>query len=71
MAPLLGTPVQHDGRSVVSVYHPAYVLRALDEASRRQAYRVIVEGLRQASALLQDEHYRVVAGTSRSSSRRA
>ena len=71
MTPLLGTPVQHDGRSVVSVYHPAYVLRALDEASRRQAYRVIVEGLRQASALLQDEHYRVVAGTSRSSSRRA
>ncbi len=71
MTPLLGTPVQHDGRSVVSVYHPAYVLRALDEASRRQAYRVIVEGLRQASALLQDEHYRVVAGTSCPSSRRA
>jgi len=54
MTPLLGTPVQHDGRSVVSVYHPAYVLRALDEASRRQAYRVIVEGLRQALTLLQD-----------------
>lgn len=71
MTPLLGTPVQHDGRWVVTVYHPAYVLRAPDEASRRQAYRVIVEGLRQASALLRDEHYRVVAGTSSSSSRRA
>lgn len=54
MTPLLGTPAQHDGRWVVSVYHPAYVLRAPDEASRRQAYRVIVEGLRQALTLLQD-----------------
>ena len=54
MTPLLGTPAQYDGRWVVSVYHPAYVLRALDEASRRQAYRVIVEGLRQALTLLQD-----------------
>ena len=54
MTPLLGTPAQHDGRWVVSVYHPAYVLRALDEASRRQAYRVIVEGLQHALTLLQD-----------------
>ena len=54
MTPLLGTPAQYDGRWVVSVYHPAYVLRALDEASRRQAYRVIVEGLQHALTLLQD-----------------
>ena len=32
---------------------PSYVLRAPDEASRRQAYRVIVEGLRQALTLPQ------------------
>ncbi|KQQ40347.1 DNA polymerase [Duganella sp. Leaf126] len=46
-------PVQHDGRWLVTVYHPSYVLRAPDEASRRQAYGVIVAGLRQALQLLQ------------------
>ncbi|KHA78672.1 DNA polymerase [Janthinobacterium lividum] len=51
MTPLIGTPIQHAGRWVVTVYHPAYVLRAPDEASRHQAYRVIVEGLRQALRL--------------------
>lgn len=53
MTPLIGTPVQHDGRWVVTVYHPSYVLRAPDEESKRQAYRVIVEGLRQALKLLE------------------
>ena len=52
MTPLIGTPVQHDGRWVVTVYHPSYVLRAPDEESKRQAYRVIVEGLRQALQLI-------------------
>ena len=52
MTPLIGTPVQHDGRWVVTVYHPSYVLRAPDEESKRQAYRVIVEGLRLALTLL-------------------
>lgn len=52
MMPLIGTPVQHDGRWIVTVYHPSYVLRAPDEDSRRQAYQVIVEGLRQALKLL-------------------
>ncbi|MGK5026840.1 UdgX family uracil-DNA binding protein [Janthinobacterium sp. RB2R34] len=52
MTPLLGTPIQHDGRWVVTVYHPSYVLRAPDEAMQRQAYRVIVEGLRQALSLI-------------------
>ena len=51
MTPLIGTPVQHDGRWVVTVYHPSYVLRAPDEEARGQAYRVIVEGLRQALKL--------------------
>ena len=52
MTPLIGSPIQHDGRWVVTVYHPSYVLRAQDEESRRHAYRVIVEGLRQALKLL-------------------
>ena len=55
MTPLIGTPVQHDGRWVVTVYHPSYVLRAPDEESKRQAYRVIVEGLRLALRLIDDE----------------
>ena len=53
MTPLIGTPIEHDGRWVIAVYHPSYVLRAPDEASRRQAYRVIIEGLRQALTLPQ------------------
>lgn len=52
MAPLLGTPVQHAGRWVVTVYHPSYVLRAADATSRRQAYTVLVDGLRRAQELL-------------------
>jgi len=53
MAPLLGTPVQHAGRWVITVYHPSYVLRAADATSRRQAYTVLVDGLRRAQELLQ------------------
>ncbi|APA70833.1 UdgX family uracil-DNA binding protein [Janthinobacterium sp. 1_2014MBL_MicDiv] len=71
MTPLIGTPVLHDGRWVITVYHPAYVLRAPDAASRRQAYAVIVAGLRQALLLGQDSHHSVEAGTSCPSSRRA
>lgn len=52
MAPLLGTPVQHAGHWVVTVYHPSYVLRAADAASRHQAYTVLVDGLRRAEELL-------------------
>ena len=52
MAPLLGTPVRHAGRWVVTVYHPSYVLRAADATSRRQAYTVLVDGLRRAQELL-------------------
>ena len=71
MTPLIGTTIEHAGRSVITVYHPAYVLRAPDESSRRQAYAVIVAGLRQALRLEQDNHHSVVAGTSCPSSRRA
>lgn len=52
MTPLLGTPIKHEGRWLVTVYHPSYVLRAPDAASRRQAYKVIVDGLRRAQELL-------------------
>jgi DNA polymerase len=55
ITPLIGTPIQHDGRWVVTVYHPSYVLRAPDEASRQQAYAVIVAGLRQAFMLIQGQ----------------
>jgi DNA polymerase len=52
MKSVMGAPFEHEGRWVVAVYHPSYVLRAPDEATRRQAYEVIVEGLRQALKLL-------------------
>ncbi len=71
MTPLVGTPIQHEGRWVVSVYHPSYVLRAQNEDSRREAYAVIVDGLHQAMRLLQDQDHSVDAGTFPPSSRRA
>ncbi|MYM67592.1 UdgX family uracil-DNA binding protein [Pseudoduganella sp. FT55W] len=51
MGAMMEAPFQHDGRWVVAVYHPSFVLRARDEESRRQAYDVIVAGLRQALTL--------------------
>jgi DNA polymerase len=54
MKSVMEAPFQHEGRWVITVYHPSYVLRAPDEASRQQAYEVIVEGLRQALRLLGD-----------------
>ena len=53
MKDVLGAPFQHGGRWIVTVYHPSYVLRAPDAASREQAYGVIVAGLRAALHLLQ------------------
>jgi DNA polymerase len=53
MKSVLDAPFQHEGRWVVTVYHPSYVLRAPDEATRRQAYEVIVAGLRTARQLLE------------------
>lgn len=51
MKSVMDAPVEHDGRWVVTVYHPSYVLRAPDEETRRQAYEVIVAGLREALRL--------------------
>jgi DNA polymerase len=51
MSSVMEAPFQHEGRWVVAVYHPSFVLRARDEESRQQAYEVIVAGLRQALTL--------------------
>ncbi|MYM87257.1 UdgX family uracil-DNA binding protein [Rugamonas sp. FT82W] len=51
MKSFMDAPFQHEGRWVVAVYHPSFALRARDEASRRRAYQVIVDGLRQALRL--------------------
>jgi DNA polymerase len=51
MSALIDAPFLHDGRWLVTVYHPSFVLRARDEDSRQQAYDVIVAGLRQALKL--------------------
>lgn len=50
----LGTPIAHQGRWVVTVYHPSYVLRVPDEASKQQAMRVMIEGLQTAQRLVQE-----------------
>ena len=51
MSAVMDAPFEHEGRWVVAVYHPSFVLRARDEDSRQQAYEVIVAGLRQALTL--------------------
>ena len=51
MSAVMDAPFQHDGRWVVAVYHPSFVLRARDEQGRRQAYDIIVAGLREALRL--------------------
>jgi probable DNA metabolism protein len=48
----LGQPIRHDGRWVVTVYHPSYVLRVPDAAAKEQAFAVMVDGLKLANELL-------------------
>ena len=50
----LGKPIAHQGRWVITVYHPSYVLRVPDEASKRQATQVMIEGLQMAQRLAQE-----------------
>lgn len=50
----LGKPIAHQGRWVVTVYHPSYVLRVPDEASKQQAMQVMIEGLQMAQKLAQE-----------------
>lgn len=47
----LGTPIAHQGRWVVTVYHPSYVLRVPDQAVKRQAMQVMIDGLKMAQQL--------------------
>jgi DNA polymerase len=48
----LGKPVRHDGRWVVTTYHPSYVLRVPGEDAKREAFNVMVESLKLAHQLL-------------------
>lgn len=47
----LGKAIEHGGRWVVTVYHPSFVLRVPDEASKLQAMAVMVDGLKLAKRL--------------------
>ena len=48
---VLGKPFQHQGRWVIAVYHPSYVLRVPGEELKAQAFALMVEGLREAKRL--------------------
>jgi len=48
----IGQPIRHEGRWVVTIYHPSYVLRVPDDAAKKQAFAVMVEGLQLAKQLL-------------------
>ena len=47
----IGTPFQHDGRWIVVVYHPSYILRVPDAEAKVKAMAVLVDGLRRAAEL--------------------
>ena len=49
----LGKPVRIDGCWLVTIYHPSYVLRVPDEASKHEALSVMVKGLKLAHELLE------------------
>jgi probable DNA metabolism protein len=48
----LGKPVFHDGRWIVTTYHPSYVLRVPSEEAKREAFRIMVDSLKLAHELL-------------------
>ena len=48
---VVGKVLEHGGRHVVPTFHPSFVLRAPDEATRRRAYAAIVAALREAGRL--------------------
>ncbi|HEY5801157.1 MAG TPA: UdgX family uracil-DNA binding protein, partial [Burkholderiaceae bacterium] len=54
LAAHLGQPFRHEGRWIVAVYHPSFVLRAPDSAQRELARAVITAGLQEAAKLLAD-----------------
>ena len=49
---LMGKPFQHDGIWIIAVYHPAFVLRAVDQATKQHALDMMVDGFKQAQQLL-------------------
>jgi len=51
----LGPPFRHEGRWVVAIYHPSYVLRVPDEGLRAEALAIMVTGLKSAMELAQAE----------------
>lgn len=46
----LGEPFEHEGRRIVVVYHPSYILRVPGDDAKARAMAVLVDGLRQAQA---------------------
>jgi len=48
----LGKPIRHEGRWVVTTYHPSYVLRVPGEEAKREAFGIMVDGLKLAQELL-------------------
>jgi DNA polymerase len=48
----LGKPIRHEGRWVVTIYHPSYVLRVPDARAKEQAFATMVDGLKLARELL-------------------
>ncbi|ANN64961.1 UdgX family uracil-DNA binding protein [Bordetella bronchialis] len=47
----LGQPMQAGDLTVVPTYHPSFILRAPDEASRQMAYAALVQALRLAGRI--------------------
>jgi DNA polymerase len=47
----MGRPIKHEGRWVVTIYHPSYALRVPDEAARHQAFSAMVGGMKLAREL--------------------
>ncbi|MGB9107364.1 MAG: UdgX family uracil-DNA binding protein [Telluria sp.] len=48
----IGHPVMHEGRWVVTTYHPSYVLRVPGEDAKREAFQTMVASLKLAHSLL-------------------
>ncbi|HJU99191.1 MAG TPA: UdgX family uracil-DNA binding protein [Burkholderiaceae bacterium] len=48
----MGQPLRHQGRWIVAVYHPSFVLRVPGEQAKRDARAQLVAGLREAVRLL-------------------
>lgn len=48
----MGHALRHEGRWVVAVYHPSYVLRVPDDAAKKGAFAAMVDGMKMAKDLL-------------------